>query len=262
VVSEPEFEVLDPEVEDGQNIEFDINDPTLNDVILEIDTEAVPVQLRPAPPKDGIHKVKAKLSTYRKDGDPVYIKGNRVDGRPADIKVVAWVDCRVVNRDTGEEGGFLKTWYPTSQVFKGQSGSQLTALHFLATGKPIKPSYGHSSPTPVDIKNAIDKLFAEAGDNGIELWVKSRWVWSMPKTIELVDSDGYPTGLYGYIYKEGTNVIDYDEVKGENKIKKIRALQGVPEDKAHLWWEPVAQEERSVQAEVLSLEDPSNFEEA
>lgn len=250
---------------DGQNIEFDINDPSLVGFSVDMDFENVPVQIRPAPPSDGVHRVRMRLAN--REGGAVYIKGNRVDGRPADLKVVAWVDCRVINKETGEEGAFLKTWYPTSQVFKGQSGSALTALYFLTTGEPIRPSVPGRSVTVLDIKNAIETMFAEAGEGGIDGYVQTRWHLSVPKTQEVLDSEGQGTGLYAYVYKEGqfdangNPVKDYDEIKGENRIKKIRALQGIPEERAHLWWEPVLSEERSVQAEVVSLKDSSNFEE-
>lgn len=255
-----EQEDLAGQFEDGDNIEFDLSDPQLAEFALDIDTENVPELVRPAPPSDGTWKVRARLAN-RQGGPPVYIKGSKQGGQIVDGKVVAWINCKVINRETGEEGAFLKTWYPTSQVFRGGTGSVLTALYFLATGGPIKPSVPGRAVTLPDIKNAIDRLFAEAGEEGIELYVKTRWVWSMPKTQEVLDSDGNPTGLYTYVYKEGTEIKDYDEVKGEAKIKKIRALQGVPEEKAHLWWEPVLQEERSVQAEIVSLEDSSKFEE-
>lgn len=229
--------------ESFDNVEFDLSDPSLSEYSPEIDTENVPRQLRPAPPPDGIHPVRARLGN--REGGPVYIKGSKVNGRIVDGKVVAFIDCRILNRQTGDEGAFLKTWYPTSQVFKGATGSQLTAICYLA-GDPVK-----AGASLIDIKNHVERVFAEAGELGVELWVKTRWVKSVPK----VDENGI------YVYKEGTEFKEYDEVKGEAKIKKLAALQGVPDERAHLFQEPVTGEERSVSAEVQSLEDPSLFEE-
>lgn len=227
-------------------VEFDLSDPALAEFSPEIDVEEVPKQTRPAPPPDGFHWVKARLSTTR-EGGSVYIKGSKVNGRIVDGKVIAVVDTKIYNRETGEEGAFLKTWYPTSVVMKGAKGSQLTAIAYL-TGKPVK-----GGASLIDIKNHLDEVFAEAGEEGILLFVKTRWVKSVPKTQDI-------NGLTTYVLKEGTDFKEYDEVKGEAKIKKLAALQGVAEERAHLFLEPVTGDERSAQAEVASLEDPANFE--
>jgi hypothetical protein len=255
-----EEEVLEQE-EKGQIIEWDINDPNLASASVDINTEEVPVQLRPAPPPDGYHWVRFRPGN-RKDKPFVYIKGTKgPDGKiSSDGKVVAMLDGRVFNQETGQEGAFLKTWWPTTQVFKGSNGSQLTAIYFLAKGEPIKSLVPGRSVSLVDIRNAIETLFAEAGEEGILLFVKTRWIKSVPKTQDVLDSEGHPTGLLTYVNKPGTEDRDYEpEIKGEAKIKKLMALQGVTEERAHIWYEPVTGEERTVQAEVQSLEDPSKF---
>lgn len=239
--------------------EWDINDPSLAGVNFEGDTEEVPVQLRPAPPPDGHYWAKFRLGN-KKDGSPVYIKGIKgPGGQITEAKVVAILEGKIYDPETGQEGAFLKTWWPTTQIFKGSKGSQITAICFLA-GKPVKSSKP-GGPTLSEIKAHFEQLFAEAGEEGVLLFVKIRWIKSVPKFTEILDSEGNPTGLYGYAYKPGsTTDKEYEpEIKGEAKIKKLMALQGVPEERAHLWTDIVTGEERAVQAEVWSLEDPSKF---
>lgn len=223
--------------------EWDLSDPDLNSISPDIDPTEVPKQLRPAPPPDGYHFVKARLGN--REGGAVYIKGTRgTDGRLIDGKVIAMVECRIYNQETGEEGAFLKSWWPTSQVMRGSKGSQITAICHLA-GKPIK-----AGASLLEIKNHVDRIFAEAGEDGILLLVRTRWVKSVPKTQDL-------GGIITYVFKQGTEIKEYEEIKGESKIKALMERQGVSNDLAHLFKEPVTGEDRSVQAEVASLEDPS-----
>lgn len=250
-MSEVEFE---GQGENFENVEFDINDPALATWSPNVDPEEIPKQLRPAPPPDGIHWAKLRLNPNR-EGGAVYIKGSKVNGRIVDGKVIVAIDARVYNRETGEEGAFLKNWYATTQVFKGAKGSQVTAICYLA-GYPVK-----AGASLLDIKNHVEKVFAEAGEGGVLLPVKTRWDMSVPKTQPALDSEGQPTGLLTYVYKEGTDIKEYDTVKGEAKIKKLAALRGIPEERAHLFQEPVTGEERSAQAEIQNVEDPSLFEE-
>lgn len=237
----------DNEVED-----FDINDPSFADLegyVPDIDTTDVPKQSRPAPPSDGYHWVRARLAN--RDGGPVYIKGTRTtDGRVVDGKVIAAIDCHILNKETGNEGSFLKTLYASTMVFKGQRGSQLTAICYLA-GRPVK-----AGSSLVAIKNHVEQIFAEAGDEGIELLVKTRWIKSVPQVSELKNPDGSGTEIFQYVLDGAGNKI-YDEMKGEKRIKAAMLKLGVPEEQAHLYRDPVADEERSVQAEVQAIEDPS-----
>jgi hypothetical protein len=238
--------------ESFDNMEFDLLDPALSNYSMDINMEDLAKPTRQAPPSDGIHLVRFRLGT-RKDGPPVYVKGSKLGGRVVEgtLKVVAVLEGRVVDRVTGAEGPFLQTWYPTSQVFKGSSGSHITALYFLATGKPIQPSRQGQAPSPADIVLAIETLFAEAGEEGVEAWAKTRWIQRIPK----VDKNGIP------VYKDGTEYPDTHDIKGEAKIKKLAALNGISEDRAHLFTDPVSGDEKTAYAEVMNLEDPSLFEE-
>jgi hypothetical protein len=231
--------------------EFDINDPALGKVAPEVDTEAIPKQHRMAPPPDGYHWVNARLAN--REGKPsVYVKGKRTpDGKILDGKVVAAIDCRIYDEEAEQEMGFLRTWYPTTQVFAGQTGSLLTALCKLG-GKPIKA--GSSFDT---IVKTVNELFEEKGDAGVRLLVKTRWIKSVPRAEEMKNPDGSPTGIFTYVLKPGTTEKIYDELKGEKRIKAQAALQGVDEAQAHLFLDPVTGEERSAMAEVSSLEDPA-----
>jgi len=246
-------EYLDEEGQDVETQDFDINDPdfaNLENFAPEIDTEDVPKQIRPAPPADGYHWVNARLAN--KDGGAVYIKGTKgPGGKVIDGKVVAAIDCRVWDEEKGEEGAFLKTLYATTLVFKGAKGSQLTAICYLA-GKPVKAGAGLGQ-----IRDHVLQLFAEAGEEGIRLLVRTRWIKSVPKVTELMNPDGSATGVFQYVFKEGTEIKDYLETKGEQRIKRAAQLVGIPEEQAHLFKEPVTGEDRYVQAEVAEIADPS-----
>lgn len=254
-------DVLD---QSSEVLEWDLNDPALASYAPDINTEEVPESLKMAPVADGLHYVKARLAN-RSTGPSVYVKGKKAAGQPVDLKVVAAVDCRVLNKETGQELGFLKTWYPTSQVFKGSTGSQLTAIYFLTTGKPIPASDPKIGVTVADIRNAVEKIFVEAGEEGLTFLVQTRWNKSTPKVQEMLNDDGSSTGVFTYVYKEGTEHLDkpikeYDEIKGQKKIIAIAALQGIPADRAHIFTDPITGEERTVQVEVVTLKDHSKYE--
>jgi hypothetical protein len=235
-----------------ENAEFDLSDPALASYTMNIDMEDLAKPARPAPVSDGIHLVRFRLGN-RKEGPPIYVKGSKSEGRVVEgsLKVVAVLEGRVLDRETGEERSFLQTWYPTTQVFKGATGSHLTAFYYLATGKPIKSSNPNQAPSPADVLSAIETLFAEAGEEGVVLWAKTRWLQRIPK----VDENGMP------VYKPGSEYPDTDDIRGEAKIKKLAALRGIPESRAHLFIDPVSGDERSAYAEVVNLEDSSKFEE-
>lgn len=244
------------EVVNQSSDEYDINDPALATYAMDIDTESVPQQVRLAPPPDGVHLVRFRLGN--REAGPVYHKVTKSsDGSIVDVKVIALLSGRVINRETGEEGPFIKDWYPTTQVFRGSKGSQITAVYYLTTGKPIPASNPKIGVTPSDIKTAIETLFAER--EYVDLYVKTRWIKSVPQTYEAVDAGGHATGIYYYVEDENGHRV-YDETKGEKKIKALMLAQGVEVERAHLWYDPVAEETRSVNAEVASLEDSSKFE--
>lgn len=246
---------VDDEVEAPQ--EFDLNDPTflaqLGEIIPDIDPDDIPRQSRPAPIPDGVHWVKVRLRGDKKE--PVYFKNLRRDqdtGRPIADSVVAILTPRAINAETGQELGFLKDWYASSatpKVAPGQppKGSALTAICKMA-GKPIK-----RGASITEIKAHVEQVFAEAGEDGILVLVKTQWVRSVPKA---QDVGGKPE----YLFKEGTSLKDYDEVKGMKKILELAAKQGITEDLAHLWYDPVTGEERAVQAQIQSIEDPARYQ--
>jgi hypothetical protein len=244
----------DDDVETTNQFTFDINDPEfiakMNENPPDIDPDDIPKQSRPAPVSDGIYWLKVRLRGDKKD--PVYYKNLRIDpetGNPIADSVVAILTPRVFDPETGKEGGFLKDWYASSttpQVQPGAppKGSALTAICKLA-GKPIRRGAGHA-----EIKAHVEQLFAEAGDEGILVLAKTQWVKSVPKAQEI-------NGVVTYVFKDGRK--EYDEVRGEKKIREIAAKQGIPTDLAHLWYDPVTNEERTVQAQVQGIEDPARY---
>jgi hypothetical protein len=240
---------------DGGQPTFDINDPTflagLEEIVPDIDPDAIQTQQRPAPVADGVHWLKLRLRGDK--NEPVYFKNARIDpitGRPTADSVVAICTPRVVNQETGQEGGFLKDWYASSatpQVQPGAppKGSALTSICKMA-GKPIR-----RGATLPEIKAHVEQIFAEAGEEGILVLAKTQWVKSVPQAQEI-------DGLVTYVFKE--NRKQYDEVKGMKKILSLAAKQGIPEDLAHIWYDPVTNEERTVQAQVQGLEDPARYQ--
>lgn len=245
------------EVEDGNQPEiFDINDPSslaqLQEIVPDIDPDSVQTQSRPAPIADGVHWVKVRL---RGDKDePVYFKNIRRDPDTGKIicdSVVAVLTVRAVDGQTGQEGGFLKDWYAsttTPKVAPGAppKGAALTAICKMA-GKPIR--LGASLP---EIKAHVERVFAEAGDEGILVLVKTQWVKSVPKAAE-------SGGILTYVFKPDGKK-EYEETKGMKKILEAAARLGIPEDMAHLWSDPVTGEERTVNAQVQSIEDPAKYQ--
>jgi hypothetical protein len=239
---------------------FDINDPEslaqLQEIVPDIDPDDIPKQTRPAPPPDGVHWVKVRLRGDK--SEPVYYKNLRVDpdtGKLTCDSVIAILTVRVVDGQTGAELGFLKDWYAsttTPKVSPGQppKGAALTAICKMA-GKPIR--LGASLP---EIKAHVERVFAEAGEEGILVLVKTQWLKSVPKAKD-------ENGLVTYVYKDvgGKQVKDYEpEIKGMKKILELAAKQGIPEDMAHLWYDPVTGDERTVQAQVQSIEDPAKYQ--
>lgn len=251
--------------ENSQPSVIDLTDPAFLEFIPSIDPDDIPRQLRPAPPPDGIYWVKVRLNGSRPD--PVYFKDLKKDpdtGKFIDGKVIASLTVRIVDQETGFEGAFLKDWYAsttTPKVAPGAppKGSAITAICKMA-GKPV-----HRGASLVEIKDHVEKVFAEAGDDGIMVLVKTQWVRSVPKAREMVDLNGNPTGVMTYVYKTGTEngprpIKEYDEIKGMKRIIELAARQGISEDQAHIWVDPVSGDERTISAQVQSIEDPSRYE--
>lgn len=250
----------DDEVEGTEPATFDLNDPTfiasLNEIVPDIDPDDIPKQSRPAPVSDGVYWLRVRLSdqasVIQKHGGPVYYKNLRKDpetGKPIADSVVAVLMPRVFDPETGKESGFLKDWYASSatpQVAPGAppKGSALTAICKMA-GKPVRRGAGME-----EIKTHVEQVFAEAGEEGITVLAKTQWVKSVPKAQEI-------NGVVTYVFKD--NRKEYDEVKGEKRIKELAAKRGIPEDLAHLWYDPVTNEERTVQSQVQGIEDPARY---
>lgn len=240
-------------------VEWDINNPDMalvNDFAPPINTDEMPpAMVRSAPPSDGVHWVRVWLDESKKGG-AVYFKDLKKDphtGKLVDGKVVAALRPRLVNED-GSLGGIydIKTWYASTTTPKPvpgmpPKGSALTAVCKMAD-KPVKmrASLG-------EIKDHVEQLFADAGDDGILVLVKTQWVKSIPKTVEV-------NGITTYATKEGTEFKDYLEIKGEKKIRSDAAKAGIADELAHIWLDPVSGDERTVTAVIQSIEDPAKYE--
>lgn len=248
----------DSDVEQQNPTTFDINDPKfiaqMNETVPDIDPDNIPRQSRPAPVSDGVYWLRVRLRGDKKD--PVYYKNLRMDpetGKPTADSVVAILTPRVFDPETGKESGFLKDWYASSatpQVPAGAppKGATLTAICKMA-GKPIRRGAGNA-----EIKAHVEQVFAEAGEDGILVLARTQWVKSVPKAQDV-------DGLVTYVFKTvgDKQFKEYDEIKGEKRIKESAAKQGITEDLAHLWYDPVTGEERTVQAQVQTIEDPARY---
>ena len=244
------------EVEDTQHQEFDLNNAEflaqLKEIVPDIDPDEIPRNSRPAPVPDGVYWVRLRLRGDKKE--PVYFKNPRIDpdtGKAVADSVVAILTPRVLNHETGQEMGFLKDWYASSATPKvppgaPPRGSAITAICKMA-GKPIR-----RGADIVEIMEHVQQVFAEAGEGGVDVLVKTQWVKSVPKVQDI-------GGQLEYVFKANGQK-DYEETRGEQKIKDLMAKAGVPEDMAHIWIEPKTGEERTVQAQVQQMEDPAKYE--
>lgn len=221
--------------------QFDMNDPNLElDLPEGYDPEGELVGGLPQPPADGVNRVALFLAedTEQKAGVR-FSKG----------KVVATFRVRAVKED-GELGAYLKDFYPTSQVFEGQTTSALANLCKLA-GKPVRATQSAAYIEHVkSVFSTEEPFYVQA---------KTQWIKSTPSLDE-----------------EGTHRIDpttgykmYDELKGQSKIAhaavtaaQVRAMEEGLDDEAtqamiayaanhpHLYIDPISGDEKSVRAEV------------
>ena len=235
---------------------FDINDPSfladLGEIRPDIDPDAVPIQTRPAPIADGVHWIKVRLRADKEA--PVYFKNPRRDpdtGRYTADSVVAVLTPRIVD-ENGTEKGFLKDWYASTATPKVQPGAppKPSALTYICKsfGKPIQRGWDLAK-----IKTHVESVFAEAGEEGIMLLVRTQWVKSVARAQDI-------NGLITYVYKADGRTKEYDEVRGMNKILELAARQGIPEDQDHIWYDPVSGEERTVSSQVQRIEDPAKYQ--
>lgn len=253
---------------------FDINNPEgLENFIPDIDPNAQPELIRSAPPDDGVHWAIVRGDTKRQGGS-VYYKDiiKNADGAVVDGKVLASLTARVLNAE-GVEGGFLKNYYASTTPQGPKKGTSLS--YILSQGKrPLKDRL--SLPA---IKAHTEQVLAETAEAGIRILVKTRWVLSKPQMHEV-------EGL-GWQYTLDANQQKiYTEVKGQDKIIALAVAAAEQETlywtadeeesaedfedrkqqhiltapaRAHIWTDLVANEERSCQAEIQSLEDPRKY---
>ena len=250
--------------------DFDINSGAgLGDYVgPEYDPTAPPKSVRPAPKPDGFHKIRVWLDNSKEE--PVYIK-EIFDG--AGKKVAEKVLAAVVARfDEGDDklGGFLKNFYPSDTPVKPGAGGQLQFICHMA-GNTMKAGLKSSAK-----KAHVVETFAQAGEAGIKLLAKTRWVMAFAKT----DETGMP------VYKPGTDYKEYIEIKGMERIQKgalARANQETLEwqigddesqeefaarkqvylqdaiDSAHVFSDPLSGDERVVQPEIWELVNPKEY---
>lgn len=252
---------------------FDMNNPEgLDDFVPDI-TDAAPEMIRSAPPDDGVHWAILRADTKRQGG-PVYYKDitKNAAGVVVDGKVLASLTARVLNAE-GEEAGFLKNYYASSTPQGPKKGTSLSFI--LAQAKrPLKERSSLSA-----IKAHTEEVLAETAEKGIKVLVKTRWVLSKPQMHEV-------EGLGWQYTLDGNQQKIYTEVKGQDKIIALAIAQAEQEvlhweadedesaedfeqrkqdhvvtapAKAHIWFDAVANEERSCQAEIQSLEDPRKY---
>lgn len=249
--------------------DVDLNDLALDGYAPDVDPNAPPEMLRPAPIDDGLHYLTVRGNTRRKGGYVYYKdivknkKGEIVDG-----KIILALSVRVLNED-GTEGPFVKDYYASSTPQGAKKGSSLT--YILAQAR--SPITAGSSLRR--IKEHAEMVLAENAEKGIRILAETRWVRSVPQTNE----DG------GYLLDGNGNKV-YSEVKGQEKIVALeieKAKQEVAffeagedetaEDfeyrkqqhvdtapsRAHIWYDPISGDERSCAAEIVSLKDPSLY---
>lgn len=249
--------------------DFDINNPTVGeDTAPDYDPTAPPKSIRPAPKPDGYHKIRVWLDNSKEE--PVYIKEIKdSSGQTIAKKVLAAVVARF---DEGDDklGGFLKNFYPSATPVKPGGGAQLPFICHMA-GNTMKAGL-----KPEKIKEHVVETFAQAGEAGIKLLARTRWVMSFPKT----DEQGMP------VYKAGSEYKEYVEIKGMERIQKgalARANQETIEwqigddesqedfaarkqaylqdaiDTAHIFADPLTGDERVVQPEIWELVNPKEY---
>lgn len=219
---------------------FDLNDPNLVlDLPDNYDPEADLVGGIPQPPPDGVNKVALILANDTENKEAVrFSKG----------KIVATFNVKVVKDDGELSNGYgVKDFYPTSQVFNGQTTSALANLCKLA-GKPVRAT------DPAAYISHIRSVFSP--EKPFIVSAKTQWVKSTPS----LDEEGQQKVNPETGYKE------YDELKGQARItdaaireaqyRAVEAGEDVDEAVAnaaknpHLYLDPLTGDERSVRAEV------------
>jgi hypothetical protein len=259
---------------------FDLTDEAtlaaLEEYVPDINMDAAPeAPQAPAPPPDGVYQIKVRPNRKRPDG-PVYYKDLKKDprsGKIVDGKVIAALVARTFDPNANKEGVFLKDYYASSVAFGPDRGSSITFICKQAGSKI-------DDRAPIaKIKDTIEEVLALNEEDGVALWARLRWIKSAPRVVEIAE------GVYTYEFDERGNKI-YNEVKGEAKIKALAVEEAKREvlvwfeyddesvedfeerkrnwvdtapSRAHLFWDPVAEKELRVNAEIAELLDPEKL---
>lgn len=231
--------------------EYALNDPRLEaltggDFDPSGDIEYLPTP----PPEDGIHPVAFKLRPDQNGMHPgAYLKGDEKGNR-----VVVRLSGRFINED-GTFGGYLNDYYLTSLVSEGQTTSPL-AFFCRLVGHPLRRDM-----TLGQMRDHVVSIFEAQGELGFQVNAQTRWYRNSP----MVDGDGNPVqdlnGRSQRLEVKGmSRVADRARLEygmffeGEYPgVEVSDAILKVLENRWHLYYDPVAQQVKSVKSEVTGL---------
>lgn len=214
---------------------FDLNDPRLADLPVEdFDPNGSLIQIPPAPPSDGIHRISL---TLREGENAIRIKSDEKGTR-----IVAQFVPRFVKED-GTLGGFLKDFYATSMVPNGQSTSSIAVL-CRAAGHPTRRFENFA-----EYVKHVQAAFSP--ETPFEVSAKTQWRRAIP-------------------YDDGNGGVQWTDINGEAAVK-ARSVEDVLRFKSetnfppqtlalleanpHLYYDERAGEVKAVQAQVRSIEE-------
>lgn len=248
---------------------FDLNDPRLmDDTPTDFDPEAGIEDVKFAPPDDGPNWVVLRLREQTREDKPsisvrplnkeaegiIRAALERGEEPPKGLtKVMLTISPRLLKED-GTEGAFMKEYYPSTQVFKGQSTSHLAHLCAIL-GKPLARTM-----TNRQIVEHVTKLFADAGDEGIKVVADTRWNKSFPELDEN-QMPVYKNGQKQYVEVKGQKTIQAQAVRAAKLEAQAQGLEGEAFDRfvdaakanAHVYSDPLTGEERTVRLEINRL---------
>lgn len=214
---------------------FDLNDPRLANLPVEdFDPDGSLIQIPPAPPSDGIHRI---ALTLREGENAIRIKSDEKGTR-----IVAQFVPRFVKED-GTLGGFLKDFYATSMVPNGQSTSSIAVL-CRAAGHPTRRFANFA-----EYVEHVQKAFTP--DNPFEVSAKTQWRRAIPYD----DGNGGTmwTDVNGEAAVKARNLEDTIRFKADPSFppQTLALLEANP----HLYYDERAGEVKVVQAQVRSIEE-------
>jgi hypothetical protein len=267
VVSEDDLESVDLD-------EFDINDPDLKGLNTGVtDPTTAPSMPKFRPVDEGYYFLKVRPDT-KKTGGYVYFKDvarHKVTKKIVQATIVVSLIARIYDRDKDKEGSYLgKNLYLSSKKV-GTSSSLAHALYQIT---------GEIPPTDfVELYRLTQQIFAENEVDGVTMFGKVRWVRSEAATTEM-------NGLVTYKFNAEGRKEYKKAITGQERITKLAVMEAKQEvdhwtikegetpeafqtrkeeyvasapDRAHIFIDPVSNEELSVQLEVEKLEDPEKF---